>query len=198
MPYPAYFCRMDFEQDLEASLEVLRTGGLILYPTDTVWGVGCDATLPEAVARIYQLKQRAESKSMIVLVGAERDILRYTAGVDLSLFDYLKTVTRPTTVVYDGAIGLAPNLLAPDGSVGIRVVQDTFCRHLVKRLRKPIVSTSANISGRPAPGCFADIDPEIVLGVDYVVQYRQGDRIPREPSSVVRWGKDGHIEVIRP
>jgi L-threonylcarbamoyladenylate synthase len=189
---------MNFDEDVEQCLSVLIKGGLIVYPTDTIWGIGCDATNAEAVARIYALKQRAESKSMIVLVGEERDVLRYTAGVDLRLFDYLKTVSKPTTVVYEGAIGLAPNLLAEDGSVGIRIVNEPFCRHLVKRLRKPLVSTSANISGRPAPAFFAEVEPEILAGVDYVVQYRREDREKKRPSAVVRWGRDGNVEVLRP
>jgi L-threonylcarbamoyladenylate synthase len=189
---------MDFQEDIEQCLAVLGKGGLIAYPTDTIWGIGCDATNEAAVRRIYALKQRAESKSMIVLVTGERDILQYTAGVDLRLFEYLKTVTKPTTVVYEGAIGLAPNLLAEDGSVGMRIVEEPFCRHLVKRLQKPLVSTSANISGQPAPGCFAEITPEILQGVDYVVHYRREDAEKSAPSAVVRWGKDGKVQVIRP
>ena len=189
---------MDFLADLEQSLTVLKAGGLILYPTDTIWGIGCDAANEAAVARIYRLKQRAESKSMIVLVADERDILRYTAGVDLHLFDYLKSVTKPTTVVYDGAIGLAPNLLAADGSVGIRMVEEPFCKHLIRRLRSPVVSTSANISGQPAPAFFEEIDAALLEGVDYVVRYRREDRTPRTPSAVVKWGKDGQVVVIRP
>lgn len=189
---------MDFQEDIEQCLAVLGKGGLILYPTDTIWGIGCDATDEAAVRRIYALKQRAESKSMIVLVAGERDVLKYTAGVDLGLFDYLKKVTKPTTVVYEGAIGLAPNLLAEDGSVGMRIVGEPFCRHLVKRLQKPLVSTSANISGHPAPGCFAEITPDIREGVDYVVRYRRDDTGKTEPSAVVKWGKDGVVQVIRP
>ncbi len=189
---------MDFNEDLEASLSVLRAGGLIVYPTDTIWGIGCDAANAEAVARIYALKQRAESKSMIVLVADDRDVLKYTAGVDLSVFDYLKRQTKPTTVIYNGAIGLAANLLAEDGSVGIRIVDEPFCRHLIKRLRAPVVSTSANISGHDSPGWFGEIDPAILDGVDYVVKYRQEDREKKVPSSVIRPQKDGQIEVIRP
>jgi L-threonylcarbamoyladenylate synthase len=189
---------MDFQEDLEQSLGVLARGGLILYPTDTIWGIGCDATNREAVTRIYGLKRRAETKSMIVLVGEERDVLRYTAGVDLGLFAYLKTTVKPTTVIYGGAIGLAPNLLGEDGSVGMRIVRDAFCRHLVKRLRKPLVSTSANISGQAAPGWFGEIDPAIIKGVDYVVRYRQEDTRRAEASAVIKWGRDGQVEVIRP
>lgn len=188
---------MDFQEDLEHCLSVLGRGGLILYPTDTIWGIGCDATDADAVARIYALKRREESKSMIVLVADERDVLRYTAAPDLALFDYLKTVTRPTTVIYPGAIGLAPNLLASDGSVGMRIVGEEFCRHLVKRFKKPIVSTSANISGEPAPGNFEEISRPVTDGVDYVVKYRREDKEKAQPSSVIRWSRDGKIEVIR-
>lgn len=189
---------MDFQEDLEKSLAVLGAGGIIVYPTDTIWGIGCDATNAPAVNRIYRLKQREESKSMIVLMADEKDVMQYTAGVDLSHFDYLRSVTKPTTVIYEGAIGLASNLVAPDGSVGIRIIKEPFCRHLVKRFRRPIVSTSANISGKPSPACFSEIAPEILSAVDYVVRYRQEDHAKHEPSSVVRWGKGGTIEVIRP
>jgi L-threonylcarbamoyladenylate synthase len=193
-----YFRGMDFQQDLELSLAALKSGGIILYPTDTIWGIGCDATNPEAVSRIYALKQRQESKSMIVLAADQRDVLQYTAGVDLRVFDYLQGVTRPTTVVYEGGIGLAANLLAVDGSVGIRIVSEPFCKHLIKRLRVPVVSTSANISGNPAPRFFDEIDPQIVQGVDYVVHYRREDRTLHEPSAVVKWGRDGQVQILRP
>src|SRR6476620_3973447 len=142
---------IDLEQDIQESLRVLEAGGLILYPTDTIWGIGCDATNEAAVKKVYQLKQREESKSLIILVGGKGDIIKYVAGPDPAVFDYLDTVTRPTTIIYDGAIGLASNLVGADGTIAIRVVQDIFCRHLVKRFRKPIVSTSANISGASAP-----------------------------------------------
>ena len=135
---------------------------------------------------------------MIVLAADERDILRYTASVDLGLFDYLQSRPRPTTVIYEGGIGLADNLLASDGSIGIRIVRDPFCKALIKRLRVPLVSTSANISGRPSPRFFDEIDTEILQGVDYVVQYRRDDKTPQEPSSIVKWGRDGQVQVIRP
>ncbi|HEY6900205.1 MAG TPA: Sua5/YciO/YrdC/YwlC family protein, partial [Puia sp.] len=143
-----YICRldMDFEKDIVNCLEVLQRGGLILYPTDTIWGIGCDATNAEAVSKVYALKQRALAKSMIVLMAEERDVLKYTSQPDLRVFDFLQTVGKPTTVIYEGAIGLADNLVNEDGTVGVRLVQDDFCRHLIKRLRKPLVSTSANIS----------------------------------------------------
>jgi L-threonylcarbamoyladenylate synthase len=188
---------MDFDPDIQRCLTVLHSGGLILYPTDTVWGIGCDATNPEAVRKVYELKRRAETKSLIVLVTDQRDILKYTSQPDLRIFDFLKTVQRPTTVIYEGAIGLAPNLINADGTVAIRLVSDAFCRNLIKRLRKPLVSTSANLSGKPTPAFYRDIDPHIVAGVDYVVHHRQDDESPREPSAIVRWNSNGVPTVIR-
>jgi L-threonylcarbamoyladenylate synthase len=187
-----------FNNDIEACLEQLAKGGLILYPTDTVWGVGCDATNPEAIEKIYSLKKRPDSKAMIVLVADERDILRYVSQPDLQVFDYIKGVSKPTTVIYEGAIELADNLVAEDGSVAIRICEETFCRHLIRRFKKPIVSSSANISGYPAPQCFKDIEPAIVAGVDYVVQYRQDDTECKKPSSIIKWEKDGTLSIIRP
>lgn len=188
---------MNFDQDIEQCLQVLKSGGLILYPTDTVWGIGCDATNEKAVDKVYALKQRSDSKALIVLVADERDVLQYTAAPDLAVFDYLQTVEKPTTVIYEGAIGLAENLIAADGSIGIRICEETFCKHLIKRFRKPIVSTSANISGEPAPRIFSEITDEIKTGVDYVVHYRQNDTIIAAPSSVIKWA-NGKAEVLRP
>lgn len=185
-----------FENDIVKCLDVLRAGGLILYPTDTVWGIGCDATNNMAIERIYTLKKRSDEKAMIVLVSDERDIMQHVAAPDLSLFDYLATTTKPTTVVYDGALGFADNLVGKDGSIAIRICHEEFCRHLIKRFRKPIVSTSANISGMPFPKKFNDIDIDIKQGVDYIVQYRQNDESPAEPSSLIKWN-DGKIAVLR-
>jgi L-threonylcarbamoyladenylate synthase len=188
----------DFQQDIDHSLTVLQKGGIILYPTDTIWGIGCDATDAAAVSKVFALKQREETKSLIVLMADKKDILKYTSQPDLRIFDYLHTVTRPTTVIYEGAVGLADNLIGRDGTVAIRLVDDPFCRHLIKRLRKPLVSTSANISGAPAPQNFAVIDPRIKEGVDYIVGHRQDDTSPREPSAIVKWNRDGTVSVIRP
>jgi len=185
-----------FVNDIVNCLDVLKAGGLILYPTDTVWGIGCDATNEMAIEKIYTLKKRSDEKAMIVLVADERDIMQYVAAPDLSLFDYLETKTKPTTVVYDGALGFADNLLGKDGSIAIRICHEEFCRHLIKRFRKPIVSTSANISGIPFPKRFNDIDPAIKQGVDYIVQYRQDDESPAEPSSVIKWD-NGKVTVLR-
>lgn len=188
---------VNFIKDIEQSLKVLNRGGLILYPTDTVWGIGCDATNAQAVSKIYKLKQRPDEKAMITLVADEKDVMQYVAAVDLSVFDYLDRVTKPTTVIYEGAIGLADNLIGADGTVAIRICKEEFCKYLLKRFRKPIVSTSANISGQPAAKVFSQITTEIISGVDYVVQYRQQDETIAEPSSVIRW-KDGEVKVIRP
>jgi len=187
----------DFQQDIDRSLAVLQKSGLILYPTDTIWGIGCDATDSAAVSKVFALKQRAETKSLIILMADERDILKYTSQPDLRIFDYLHTVTKPTTVIYEGAVGLADNLIGADGTVAIRLVDDPFCRHLIKRLRKPLVSTSANISGEPAPAHFAAVDMRVKEGVDYIVHHRQDDVTAREPSAIVRWNRDGSVTVIR-
>ena len=187
---------MDLEQDILKCLEVLKSGGLILYPTDTVWGIGCDATNPAAVDKVYGLKGRSDQKALIVLVAEEKDILQYTAGPDLALFDHLSTTIKPTTVIYSGAIGFADNLIAADGSIAIRICRESFCRQLIKRFRKPIVSTSANISGQPTPTIFTEIPAAIKNGVDYVVHYRQDDTTPSSPSSLIRWN-NGSIEVLR-
>ena len=187
---------MVFESDIEHSLEVLKTGGTILYPTDTIWGIGCDATNAIAVEKIIELKQRPSQKSFVVLVADEREILKYVASPDLAVFDYLEKTQKPTTVIYDHALGLAENVLAEDGSVAIRICKEEFCTHLIKRFRKPIVSTSANISGKPAPASFKDVDEAIIRGVDYVVQYRQNEDLKAVPSSIIKW-ENGNVIIIR-
>jgi L-threonylcarbamoyladenylate synthase len=187
----------EFEKDIEYSLVILNEGGTILYPTDTVWGIGCDATNNEAVQKVYKLKERPSRKSMIILLADEKDIIKYVANPDPGVFDYLQTVQKPTTVVYEGAIGLAPDLIQEDGSVAIRIVHDKFCRHLLKRFRKPIVSTSANLSGEITPGIFSEILNPVRTGVDYVVHYRQDDDKHAQSSSVVKLNRDGTITIIR-
>jgi len=188
---------VSFENDIEQCLKVLKDGGLILYPTDTVWGIGCDATNAGAVEKIYALKKRPDEKAMIVLVADEREVLKYVAAPDLQVFDYLQGAKKPTTVIYEGAIGLADNLVAKDGSIAIRICNEDFCRHLIKRFRKPIVSTSANISGAPAAKLFTEISNEIKKGADYIVNYRQDDDTIAKPSSVIKWN-NGMVEIIRP
>jgi L-threonylcarbamoyladenylate synthase len=186
-----------FEEDIIRCLEVLKRGGTILYPTDTIWGLGCDATNGAAVRKIYEIKKRDDSKSLIVLVADERDILQLVAAPDLRAFDYLAEQDRPTTMIFDGALGLPDNLVASDGSIAIRIVQDEFCRHLIRRLRKPLVSTSANISGDPSPQSFAGVSTTIKEAVDYVVRWRQDDTAPAVPSRIVKWNGDGSVTIIR-
>ncbi len=185
-----------FETDIENCLRVLQSGGIILYPTDTIWGIGCDATNAAAVEKIIELKNRPANKSFVVLVADERELMKYVASLDLEIFNYLDQTTKPTTVIYEHAVGLADNVLASDGSVAIRICKDEFCKHLIKRFRKPIVSTSANTSGMSAPPVFAAIETAIKDGVDYVVQHKQDVTTTAAPSSIIKWNK-GKAEVIR-
>lgn len=187
---------IDFKDDIEACLKVLHAGGIILYPTDTIWGLGCDATNAGAVQKIFDLKQRVESKSFVVLVSDERELMQYVATLDLAVFDFLDQQTKPTTVIYENVVGLADNVLAADGSVAIRICKQDFCKTLIKRFRKPIVSTSANISNQPSPAVFKEIVSEIMLQVDYVVKYAQENEMPAQPSSIVKW-TDNEVIVIR-
>jgi L-threonylcarbamoyladenylate synthase len=189
---------MYFKQDIEECLAALNKGGLILYPTDTVWGIGCDATDEKAVSNIYTLKNRNEQKSMIILLADEQDILHYTSQQSPKIFDYIKGAYKPVTVIYSKARNLAPNLINSDGSIGIRVVKDEFCKRLIHAFGKPLVSTSSNISGYPAPGVFADIDIKIKDGVDYIVRHRQDETEPSAPSTVIKLEEDGSYSIIRP
>ncbi|MEP7109875.1 MAG: L-threonylcarbamoyladenylate synthase [Ferruginibacter sp.] len=186
-----------FSNDIEQCLFVLSRGGLILYPTDTIWGIGCDATNADAVDKIYTLKKRPAYKNMVILLAEEKDILTYVAQPDLQIFDYIKGISKPTTVIYEGAIRLPKNLVNEDGTIAIRIVNDPFCSHLIKLFRKPVVSTSANISGYPPPSVFGDIDTAIKNGVDYIVQHRQDDLFTAVPSSIIRWNKNGIPTIIR-
>jgi L-threonylcarbamoyladenylate synthase len=188
---------LEFEDDILHCLEVLRKGGIILYPTDTIWGIGCDATNAGAVNKIFELKQRPASKSMIVLTADQRDINRYTSRPEPYIAAYLEKTIAPTTVIYEGALGLAENLVAEDGSIAIRIVREDFCRHLIRRFRKPIVSTSANISGRPAPQHFAGIPDDIKQGVNYIVKFRQQDMQPAKASALIRFNNSGEPIELR-
>jgi L-threonylcarbamoyladenylate synthase len=189
---------MNFDNDIEKSLTVLQSGGLILYPTDTVWGLGCDATNVDAVAKIYALKKRSDEKSMIVLLADENEIPKYVTQPNPKIFDYIKGIHKPTTFIYEGGTNLAKNMIQGDGSIGIRITQDPFCKKLIERFGKPLVSTSANISGYPAPALFEDIDVEIKNGVDYIVQHRQDDVTAASPSAIVKLNADGSLSIIRP
>lgn len=189
---------MLIEDDIQNCLTVLQKGGIILYPTDTVWGIGCDATNENAVDKIFKLKKRQETKSMIILLAEEKDILNYTTHPEAVTFDYIKGINKPTTIIYEGAKNLAKNLVGADGSIAIRLVNDSFCKKLIEALGKPIVSTSSNISGYPAPAFYQDIDITIKNGVDYIVQHRRNDLTLAAPSSIIKLEKGGHIKVIRP
>ena len=191
---------MTREEDIRKAVETMRQGGVILYPTDTVWGIGCDATNAEAVKRVYEIKQRDDSKALICLVDSDARLQRYVRNVpDVAwqLIDSLKEGGKPTTLILDGAVNLAPNLIAEDGSIGIRITQEPFSRELCYRFQKAIVSTSANISGEPAAQNYCDIDPKIVEAVDYVCWSRRQEHKPHTPSSIIKLGLDGEVTIIR-
>jgi len=185
------------QEDIKKALEVLRQGGTILYPTDTIWGIGCDATNAEAIEQIYQLKQRAESKSMIVLVSDIGMLQGYIQELPDVAWDLIEYTEKPLTLIFDDAKNLAPNVVAQDSSIGIRVVKDEFVQRLIERFRKPIVSTSANISGQPHPNFFNEIDNQIKEQVDYVVNWRQEEHTPTSPSSIIRLRSNGEFQIIR-
>ena len=175
----------------------MQEGGVILYPTDTVWGLGCDATNPDAVRRVYEIKQRADSKAMLVLVDSPVKVDFYVQDVPDVACDLIEVADRPLTIIYSGARNLAPNLLAEDGSVGIRVTGEDFSRRLCQQFRKAIVSTSANISGQPGAANFSEISDEVKSQVDYVVGFRQDDMSRPKPSSIIKLEKGGVIKIIR-
>lgn len=183
--------------EIKKACEVMRQGGLILYPTDTVWGIGCDATNEEAVRKVYALKQREDSKAMLVLVDNAVKVDFYVKEVPPVAWDLLEVATNPLTIIYSSARNLAPNLLAEDGSVGIRVTEEEFSKQLCFHFRRAIVSTSANISGEPSPRNFAEISEEVKKAVDYIVNYRQNDKQKRKPSSIIKLGPTGEIKIIR-
>lgn len=183
--------------DLKKAVEILKGGGIILYPTDTIWGIGCDATNAEAVKRIYDIKKREDSKSMLVLMENAALLERYIEEVPDVAWDLIEITTTPLTVIYRNAKNLAANLIAEDGSVGIRFTKEKFTSQLLQRFRRPLVSTSANISGKKSPAFFDDISEEIKEQVDYVVNYRQDDMTPAHASSIIKLGPSGQIDIIR-
>ncbi|MCI5560951.1 MAG: L-threonylcarbamoyladenylate synthase [Phocaeicola sp.] len=187
----------NIKDEVKRACEVLATGGVILYPTDTIWGIGCDATNEKAVQRVYEIKKRMDSKALLVLVDHDLKLSYYLQEVPAVAYDLIDYSTKPLTIIYDKARNLAPNLLAEDGSVGIRITQETFSKELCFRFRKAIVSTSANISGTPSPTCFADISPEIKEAVDYIVDYRQNEKAGAKPSSIIKLGIGGEVKIIR-
>lgn len=190
--------KAEYDEDLRQAVLTLRKGGLILYPTDTVWGIGCDATNAEAVAKVFALKQRAEAKSMLVLVDSALRAQNYVKDIPDVAYDMMDISDKPLTIILDNAVGLAPNLIAEDGSVGIRVTNEKFSHDMCYRFMKPVVSTSANISGHPSAAIFPEIEQEIIDGVDYVVRFRRDDTKRSKPSSIVKLKADGQVTVIRP
>jgi len=185
-------------EDIKKALEVLKAGGVILYPTDTIWGIGCDATNPEAVKRVYEIKKREDAKSMLVLMENENRLNSYMEEVPEIAWDLLDVAVTPLTLIYPGAKNLAPNLINnEDGSIGIRITKEEFSKELIFRFRKPIVSTSANVSGKPSPQNFSEIDEEIINAVDYVVQYRQEEMVKANASSIMKIGLGGEIQILR-
>jgi L-threonylcarbamoyladenylate synthase len=184
-------------EDIKNAIDVMRKGGVILYPTDTVWGIGCDATNAEAVEKVYKIKQRDDSKALICLVDSDARLQRYVRDVPSVAWDVLELAIKPTTVIFDKAVNLAPNLVASDGSIAMRITNEEFSKELCFRFQKPIVSTSANISGQPAAQNFEDIAPELLEMVDYVCESRRDERKPKAPSSIIKLENDGTVTVIR-
>ena len=184
------------EQEIWNCVEVIKKGGIILYPTDTVWGIGCDATNADAIDKIYHLKKREESKALICLVSNFKMLEQYVEEVPEMAYDILKYAKKPTTVIYDKPIRIADNLVGDDDTLGIRVVRDKFCSTLIKKMRRPLVSTSANLSGQPTPQSFDQISPQILKGVDYVVNLQRSKKSPK-PSAIIKLSTDGQVRVIR-
>jgi len=187
----------NFESDINNCLAVLEKGGIILYPTDTIWGIGCDATDSSAVKKIFLLKKREEKKSMIILVDDDKMIHNYVSSPSSKILSYISSAKRPTTAIFKNAFNLPSNLINEDGSVAIRIVRDDFCRQLIKELKKPLVSTSANISGEKFPQDFNEVSLQIKKGVDLIVQHRQNDFSKSAPSSIIKLNEQDEIEVIR-
>ncbi|MBD5358877.1 MAG: threonylcarbamoyl-AMP synthase [Bacteroides sp.] len=188
---------ISFEQDIKNALSVLREGGIIVYPTDTIWGIGCDAANADAVKKIYDLKRRVESKSMLALVDSDAALERCVDDVPEVAWQLIEAAVRPLTIIYDHPKGVAQNLLADDGSLGIRITSERFSHELCRRLRHPLVSTSANISGEKAPASFKDISEEILKGADYVVSYRRDEDIKGVASNIIKVSAGGLFKIIR-
>lgn len=187
----------NYNEEVKKAADILFKGGIILYPTDTIWGIGCDATNEDAVRRVYELKKRSDSKSMLVLLDSEAKLNYYVENVPDLAFDLIEMSEKPLTVIYDGARNVAPNLLAEDGSLGIRITREEFSKQLCFRFRKALVSTSANISGEPSPRNFSEISEEVKNGVDYIVGVRQAETGNPKPSGIIKLKSNGEIKVIR-
>ncbi len=188
---------MKTEDDIKKAVEVMKNGGVILYPTDTVWGIGCDATNAEAVAKVYAIKHREDSKALICLVDSDARLQRYVRNVPEVAWDLLELAEKPTTVILDNAVNLAPNLIAEDGSIAMRITREPFSKELCYRFQKPIVSTSANISGEPAAQNYCDISEELLSAVDYVCWSRRQEHKPHKPSSIIKLSENGEVKIIR-
>lgn len=188
---------MKTEDDIKKAVEVMKKGGVILYPTDTVWGIGCDATNADAVAKVYAIKHRDDTKALICLVDSDARIQRYVRNVPEVAWDLLELAEKPTTVILDNAVNLAPNLIAEDGSIAMRITRESFSKELCYRFQKPIVSTSANISGEPAAQNYCDISEELINAVDYVCWSRRQEHKPHTPSSIIKLAENGEVKIIR-
>lgn len=188
---------MKTQDDIKNAVEVMKKGGVILYPTDTVWGIGCDATNAEAVAKVYAIKHRDDSKALICLVDSDNRLQRYVRNVPDVAWDLLELAEKPTTVILDNAVNLAPNLIADDGSIAMRITKEPFSKELCFRFQKPIVSTSANISGEPAAQNYRDISEELLNAVDYVCWSRRQEHKPHKPSSIIKLSENGEVKIIR-
>jgi L-threonylcarbamoyladenylate synthase len=187
---------MDINTEVHNAFKVIKNGGIILYPTDTVWGIGCDATNPEAIAKIYALKQREDSKSMIVLMNGDKMMYNVFSAIPDLAWDLWELSEKPTTLILDNPRNIAENLIAADKTLGVRIIKEPFCFKLLERMKKPIVSTSANISGMETPKTFKEISPEIIKGVDYVVNL-QRDKVCKNPSTIIKLSLDNQVKVIR-
>lgn len=188
---------MNIQDDVKKAVEVMRKGGVILYPTDTVWGIGCDATNADAVAKVYKIKHRDDSKALICLVDSDVRMQKYVRNVPEVAWDLLELSDTPTTVILDNAVNLAPNLIAEDGSIAMRITRETFSKELCYRFQKPIVSTSANISGEPAAQNYCDISEELLKAVDYVCWTRRQEHKPHTPSKIIKLAQNGEVKIIR-
>ncbi len=184
-------------EDIKESLNTLKSGGIILYPTDTIWGLGCDATNSSAVEKIFKIKSRIASRSLLILINNEQMLERYVKEIPEIAFELISVADTPLTIIYPEGKNLAPGVCSDDGSVGIRICHEEFCRELIGRFMKPIVSTSANLSGKPSPSHFGEIDKSLVQKADYVVKYRQDDRQKQSASPVIKLEQDGTLKIIR-
>lgn len=187
---------MEWRKEIDTCNEVIRSGGIVAYPTDTVWGIGCDATNAEAVKKIGEIKQRVD-KSYLVLMTDEGMLQRYVKYVPEVAWDLIDAAEEPLTIIYPEGYNLAAGVCASDGTVGVRLTEDPFCQALIRKVRKPLISTSANLSGKPTPCYFDEIEPEVLNLLDYVVQYKREDRTPMKPSSIIKLGLTGQVQIIR-